>query len=117
MRLAYQSLPQTFIDRALWDHVQEKMHGGRPDVYKKHNPLFKNLITCETCDGVVTWQLQKGRYYGACQRRNPACKIKKTIREDRLEETIQEPLDELVCPSQELIDWACRAAGSEEGNN
>ena len=96
---------KTFIDRELWDRVQEKMHGGRPTVYKKHNPLFKNMITCETCSGLVTWQLQKGRYYGACQRRNPACRVKKTIREDRLEETVQTLLNDLVCPSKELIDW------------
>lgn len=101
----YPGKHETFIDRELWDRVQEKMHGGRPTVYKKHNPLFKNMITCETCGGVVTWQLQKGRYYGACQRRNPACKIKKTIREDRLEETIQELLNNLVSPSSKLIDW------------
>lgn len=101
----YPGKHETFIDCGLWDRVQEKMHGGRPMVYKKHNPLFKNMITCETCGGVVTWQLQKGRYYGACQRRNPACKIKKTIREDRLEETIQELLNNLFSPSSKLIDW------------
>ena len=101
----YPGKHETFIDRELWDRVQEKMHGGRPAVYKKHNPLFKNMITCEICNGVVTWQLQKGRYYGACQRRNPLCKVKKTIREDRLEESIQLLLNDLVCPSQQLIDW------------
>lgn len=104
----YPGKQETFIDRSLWDRVQEKMHGGRPLVLKKHDQLFKNMITCGTCKGAVTWQLQKGRYYGACQRRNPACKVKKTIREDRLEETIQGLLDDLVCPSQELIDWAVR---------
>lgn len=101
----YPGKQETFIERVIWDRVQEKMHGGRPLVIKRHNPLFKNMIMCETCGGVVTWQLQKGRYYGACQRRNPACKIKKTIREDRLEETIQTLLNDLVCPSGELIDW------------
>ncbi len=101
----YPGKHETFIDRELWDRVQEKMHGGRPAVYKKHNPLFKNMITCEICNGVVTWQLQKGRYYGACQRRNPLCKVKKTIREDRLEESIQLLLNDLVCPSQQLIAW------------
>lgn len=101
----YPGKHETFIDRELWDRVQKKMHGGRPAVYKKHNPLFKNLITCEICNGVVTWQLQKGRYYGACQRRNPLCKVKKTIREDRLEESIQLLLNDLVCPSQQLIAW------------
>ena len=102
----YPGKHETFIDRELWDRVQEKMHGGRPAVYKKHNPLFKNMITCEICNGIVTWQLQKGRYYGACQRRNPLCKVKKTIREDRLEESIQLLLNDLVCPSQQLIAWA-----------
>ena len=101
----YPGKHETFIDRELWDRVQEKMHGGRPAVYKKHNPLFKNMITCEICNGIVTWQLQKGRYYGACQRRNPLCKVKKTIREDRLEESIQLLLNDLVCPSQQLIAW------------
>lgn len=101
----YPGRHETFISRQLWDKVQQKMHSGRPVVYKKHNPLFKNMITCEICGGVVTWQLQKGRYYGACQRRNPACKVKKTIREDRLEETIQDLLNDLVCPSSELIEW------------
>jgi site-specific DNA recombinase len=101
----YPGKHETFIDIELWDRVQEKMHGGRPAIYKKHNPLFKNMITCEICNGVVTWQLQKGRYYGACQRRNPLCKVKKTIREDRLEESIQLLLNDLVCPSQQLIAW------------
>ncbi len=101
----YPGKHETFIDHALWSRVQEKMTGGRPAVYKKHNPLFKNMISCGTCGGVVTWQLQKGRYYGACQRRNPICKVKKTIREDRLEETIHTLLNDLVCPSSELIDW------------
>ncbi|OYW42972.1 hypothetical protein B7Z28_01115, partial [Candidatus Saccharibacteria bacterium 32-45-3] len=43
--------------------------------------------------------------YGACQRRNPICKVKKTIREDQLEETIHTLLNDLVCPSSDLIDW------------
>lgn len=111
----YPGKQETFIDRALWDRIQEKMHGGRPLVLKKHNPLFKNLITCETCGGVVTWQLQKGRYYGACQRRNPICKIKKTIREDRLEETIQTLLDDLVCPSRQLMDWVVQQLEAKRG--
>ena len=104
----YPGKQELFIDRNIWNRVQEKMHGGRPLVMKKHNPLFKNLITCETCGGVVTWQLQKGRYYGACQRRNPTCKLKKTIREDRLEESIRTLLDELVCPSEQLMDWVTK---------
>lgn len=101
----YPGKQETFISKDLFDRVQEKLHGKRPTVYKKHNPLFKNLITCEACGGVVTWQLQKGRYYGSCQRLREECKGRKTLREDTLEELIQSMLSALVCPSPEVIDW------------
>jgi hypothetical protein len=81
------------------------MHGGRPTVVKKHNPLFKNMIKCADCGGVVTWQKQKGRYYGACQRLGDECKGAKYVREDKLEADIAKMLGELVCPSPEVIEW------------
>jgi hypothetical protein len=81
------------------------MHGKRPLLQRKHNPLFKNLIRCEGCGGMVTWQLQKGRYYGTCQRLKPGCKGVKALREDRIEDYIVKMLDALVCPSQEIIEW------------
>lgn len=101
----YPGKQETFISKELFDRVQTKMHGRRPAVLSKHNPLFKNLITCEVCGGIVTWQLQKGRYYGACQRLKPECKGRKTLREDRVEELVTSMLSRLVCPSPALIDW------------
>lgn len=102
----YPGKQEIFITRELFERVQNKLHGNRPSVYKRHNPLFKNLITCGLCNGVVTWQLQKGRYYGACQRMSKLCKGRKTIREDRLEEDIKRMLKNLVCPKPEVVEWA-----------
>lgn len=102
----YPGNQETFISKDLFERVQNKLHGKRPSVYKKHNPLFKNMITCGICGGVVTWQLQKGRYYGACQRLRPECKGRKTIREDRLEEDIKRMLKSLVSPKPEVVEWA-----------
>ena len=102
----YPGNQETFISKDLFERVQNKLHGNRPNVYKRHNPLFKNMITCGLCGGVVTWQLQKGRYYGACQRLSEACKGRKTIREDRLEEDIKRMLKNLVSPKPEVVDWA-----------
>ena len=101
----YPGMQETFISKELFKRVQVKMHGKRPAKQRKHNPVFKNLINCERCGGLVTWQLQKGRYYGACQRLKPECRGAKTIREDRAETYIMEKLNELVCPSPEIIDW------------
>lgn len=101
----YPGKQETFISKELFNRVQKKMHGKRPAVYNKHNPIFKNLIRCENCDGVVTWQLQKGRYYGRCQRLKSECKGTKTIREDRVEEQVITMLKELVSPAPSIIEW------------
>ena len=102
----YPGNQETFISKELFERVQNKLHGNRPSVYKRHNPLFKNLITCGLCGGVITWQLQKGRYYGACQRLSEQCKGRKTIREDRLEEDIKRMLQNLVTPKPAVVEWA-----------
>ncbi len=101
----YPGAQQPIIDKDLFFNVQEKMHKGRPLIQKKHNPVFKNLIFCSNCGKVITWQLQKGKYYGSCQRKLDGCKNRKFIREDLLEQEIIEQLKKLVCPSPEIIDW------------
>lgn len=101
----YPGAQEQIISKDLFDRVQQKMHKGRPTVLKKHNPIFKNMISCESCGGVVTWQKQKGHYYGSCQRSSNACKGRKFLREDKIEETIREMLIKLVCPSQDVVGW------------
>jgi site-specific DNA recombinase len=104
----YPGKQETFISKELFNRVQKKMHGRRPAVYNKHNPIFKNLIHCDNCGGVVTWQLQKGRYYGRCQRLKPECKSAKTIREDRVEEQVIGMLKELISPAPSIIEWVTK---------
>jgi hypothetical protein len=80
-----------------------------PTRYRQHNPVLKNLIKCKNCGGLVTWQLQKGSYYGTCQRKSEACKGRKLLREDKIEETITTMLKDLVSPTNEVIDWVATA--------
>jgi len=85
--------------------VQAKMSRKRPTKYRKHNPILKGILVCEHCDKNVTWQQQKGRLYGSCQRKLEACKKQSFIREDAVLELIQGKLDDLICPSPEVISW------------
>ena len=62
-------------------------------------------MICEHCEKNITWQLQKGRLYGSCQRKLEACKKQSFVREDAFLELIQGKLDELICPSPEVITW------------
>jgi len=109
----YPGAQEKLIGKDLFDSVQAKMHKGRPTVLKRHNPVFKNMITCDGCGGVVTWQKQKGRYYGACQRKSEACKQRKFIREDKIEAVIADRLSKLICPSPEIIGWVADAMKKE----
>jgi len=101
----YPGIQKTFIPKNIFKAMQEKLHGGRPRVYNKHNSPLQGIIHCEDCGSVVTWQLQKGHYYGVCRRLTAACKQGKMLREDKVEEMVVEELKKLVCPSPEIIQW------------
>lgn len=106
----YPGAQEHIISKELFDKVQAKMRrkvsGGR---YRKHNPVLKNIIICSSCGRVVTWQLQKGYYYGACQRKLQECKDNKLLRQDIIEQTINDMLKKLVSPSEEVITWLADA--------
>jgi DNA invertase Pin-like site-specific DNA recombinase len=97
------------IDKTVFDAVQRKMRRKLPYRFRQHNPVLKNLIYCNHCGGVVTWQLQKGHYYGTCQRKSTACRGRVLLREDRLEVIVMQMLKDLVSPSPEVIDWVVEA--------
>ena len=97
------------VAKDLFDKVQLKMRRKLPTRYRHHNPVLKNLIHCTSCSGLVTWQLQKGHYYGTCQRTDEACRGRKLLREDKIELEITTMLERLVSPSEEVIQWVADA--------
>lgn len=99
----YPGAQEPLITKELFDAVQRKLHNKQPMLRARHNPVMKNIIRCRNCSAIVTWERHKGRYYGACQRKDAACKSKKFLREDRVEDLVQEVLRKLVCPSQDII--------------
>lgn len=105
----YPGAQETFVPKALFKRVQEKLHNKRPRKYRKHYSPLQGVIYCEDCDSVISWQLQKGRYYGVCRRLTDACKQGKMLREDKVEEMILEELKKLICPSKETIEWVASA--------
>ena len=110
----YPGAQEPIITNELFNKVQAKMRAGRPVRLKKHNPVLKNIIHCDNCGGVITWQKQKGKYYGNCQRNKKICSGKKFLREDKVEEVIMDQLQKLVCPSDEIIDWVANTMRNEK---
>lgn len=113
----YPGAQEPLITKELFDAVQRKLHNKQPMLRARHNPVMKNIIRCRNCSAIVTWERHKGRYYGACQRKDAACKSKKFLREDRVEDLVQEVLRKLVCPSQDIIAWVSDAIRAESQND
>jgi len=109
----YPGAQKTFISKDTFNKVQQKMRRKTNGRYRKHNPVFKSLIICSDCGKLVTWQKQKEFYYGACQRNTNNCKGKKLLREDKLEELLQEKMQLLVSPSREVIEWVATEMQAE----
>lgn len=113
----YPGAHEPLIKKELFEKVQKKIHGNNPTRYRHHNPVFKGIIHCKNCNGLVTWQKQKGRFYGACQRTTGGCKGRKLPREDRIEAEITTMLEQLVCPSQEIIQWVADTMREQNQDN
>lgn len=99
----YPGAQEPIIDKKLFNAVQHKLHKHGSTRPRKHNPVFKGMIQCSHCGKAVTWQLQKGRYYGGCQRIVSECKGMPWLRQDRLEDRVVGLLSDMPDPRQKLL--------------
>ncbi|MCC6934696.1 MAG: recombinase family protein [Candidatus Yanofskybacteria bacterium] len=96
------------ISKDLFGKVQIilKRHTSNPHL-SKHNPLFKSKIYCEHCGGMVTWETQKGHWYGHCNNhpeyRN--CPKKTYIREERVKGQLIPFFEHLAPKSEKILSW------------
>lgn len=110
----YPGAQEPILSKDLFDRVQVRLNRKTVGKYRTHNPVFKGVIRCMSCKKLVTWQLQKGRYYGACQKSAKECKNAKLLREDKLELLIQAKLKGLVSPRQDVIAWLANAMNDRQ---
>lgn len=75
--------------------------------YTKHNPLFKSKIHCKYCGGMVTWEKQKGYWYGHCNNHGAfrECKNKTYIRQNKAEEQLIGVFERLAPKNEEILGW------------
>lgn len=94
---------EAIVTESAFQAVQAKLTGKRAPRYRKHDSLFRGLIVCTYCSATISWELQKGRYYGSCKSRRP-CNNRQYAREDRLESQLVEGLDGVLSPWPELVE-------------
>lgn len=105
----YQGRHKPLITKELFDIVQARLVRkiDNPQ-YKKHLPIFKAKIKCAGCGGTITWEIQKGHWYGHCNHYKN-CSQTKWVKQHEVESQLV-PLFENIAPKNErVLDWLVKA--------
>ena len=104
----YRATHEPLITKDLFDKVQVtlKRKVNNPH-YSKHNQIFKAKVYCEHCGGMLTWELQKGRYYGHCSnhKKYRNCPKKTYIREEDAENQVKTVFDVIAPANEAVLEW------------
>ena len=104
----YDGKHQAIISKDLFDVVQNRLKRKQQNPHcTKHNQLLRSMAKCEHCGGLLSWELQKGNYYGHCSNvkayRN--CPAKTYMREDEAERQIMTFIEAIAPTSKEMLSW------------
>ena len=109
MKGAYDGKQDHIISKELFDVVQAKLaRKTASPQYRKHLPVFKAMIKCEECGGMITWELQKGCWYGHCNHYRK-CSQKTYVRQDKVEEQLFPYFDRVAPKNERIIQWLEKA--------
>ncbi len=108
---------EPLISKDLFDAVQGIMSRKRANPsFKKHLPVFKAKIQCDECGGLITWETQKGHWYGHCNHYKK-CSQRTYLRQEKVEDQLF-PLFDNVAPKNErvlkILEKALRESHDDE---
>jgi len=97
------------IDEPLFKKVQAVLKGKSTLKLTKHDYMFKGLIYCEECGGLITWEPpKKGHFYGHCNHYRD-CTRKVWAEKEDVERQLCEYLNKLEVKSPRLSEWIKKA--------
>ena len=104
----YPGSHEPLVSDELFDRVQQLLVSKTTPKYRKHMFLFKSLIRCGECGGLITWEVQKRHVYGHCNGYR-ACSDKTWVKEPKVEEQLVEGFQNLQLRSPRLVEWIRKA--------
>jgi DNA invertase Pin-like site-specific DNA recombinase len=101
----YEGKHEALISKELFDQVQQKLiRGTAAPTYRKHRPIFKGKISCEECGGTITWEKQKGHWYGHCNHYKQ-CTQKAYARQENVEEQLFDYFIDIAPKNERVLAW------------
>ncbi len=111
-----QGLHKPLISKALFDTVQDKLTRKKTSPrYRKHRPVFKGKIFCEECRGTITWEIQRGHWYGHCNHYKD-CSQDIYARQENVEEQLFPVMSDTAPDNDWVLGWLDRAIKSAHRN-
>ena len=104
----YEGKQESLIPKDIFNTVQNILHQKTTPKYRKHFTVFKGLIKCSECHGTITWEIQKGHWYGHCNHYRD-CSQKKFMRQEIIEEQVLQYFDRITVQNKKLADWIIKA--------
>lgn len=104
----YVGKQEPLITRETFDMVQEVLKSKATPKYRKHFPLFKKLLHCKECGGMITWEIQKGHWYGHCNHYRD-CSQKTWVKEADIEKQLTDVFETLKIKSPRIARWVRKA--------
>lgn len=100
----YKGAHKPLINEELFNKVQSVMHGKTTPQYQKHFPIFRALIRCGECGGSITWEVQRGHWYGHCNHYRQ-CTQHKYVRQEDLEKQLVPHLEKIAIKNERFLEW------------
>lgn len=104
----YNGKHEAIVSEELYDAVQLKINRKlKHPMHRKHLSVFKAKMVCSECNSMITWETQKGHWYGHCSGyqklgQEKPCTQKKWFRQEKIEEKLF-PLLVKVAPRNERV--------------
>lgn len=99
---------ETFISKQIFEKVQFLLKSKTTPKYNKHLFLFKALVRCNECTGLITWETAKGHIYGHCNHYR-SCSQKIWVKEFEVEEQLSGAFDKLRIKNTRIVGWIRKA--------
>jgi site-specific DNA recombinase len=93
------------VSRDLFERVQTLLQGKTVDRVVRHSFLFSRLVRCASCQYSLIGERRKGHAYYRCHNRpfkSPPVCPKTSIKEEQLENAVQNILDKLMLSKAEI---------------
>ena len=105
----YQGQHEPLIAKELFDIVQAKLIRkiDNPQ-YKTHLPVFKAKIKCKECGGTITWEIQRGHWYGHCNHYKN-CSQKDWMKQNEVENQLFPLLVNVAPKNEKVLGWLIKA--------